>query len=1540
MTGSTLRPRALKLALALLALVGLALLVILAVLLGFWLYLQTASGRAWFAHQASVFASGKLSGQVIVRHVSDIGMQGVRGADLELDTGTGRRVLDVRGVDLGLDFGRLLGSLLRGREPNIVVTHAVVSDSDILLEQAEPGGSQLLSVALRPKAPSPASAGPRAFRLAFDHVLVRHARVHGRVANAPIDVDVDGLHAAVYVPPDQTRIVVDTSHLQVHRLLDVHRASLRAGGKLAIFEAASRPLQASVDMAGDLETIPLGIQGALTGRVLHARVRAGPAAPAAVRELLGGVTLREPVSVDLRADGDLQGAVVVQGRAEAQAATLDWRGSVALKPMPRVDVALTARGIDPNLISTSAPSARIDGTGRLHAFWGADRALGGDASLHVRAFRIGNWQIPPFDVTGRFAERHGWAKVTVREPGFAADANVLLQAPPGRDYVASFDLKSRFEQLTDVPDVATSVSAGGQVFLSGRYAFGSHRISGRVSGEFRRACLDGLSAQRLAFRGRAQGAVAAPTVSFRVDGRAVRVHGFRFNGLRLRADGHRGALRVSAEATGAGETPNVRASALVELPESRLRKLVVLLSRDGAHQSLEAERVEYGPEGVAIARLLARGAVDAVAADLKLGDQRVRIDARARADLEQLHALFAWDRRFGDRGVLSARLDVAGTWAGLAGQVRAQARAVSLLGLPQPVDANLDLGLQERHVQGAMLVRVGTEAILRLATSGLDVGPQGYSEKGMLGAIGRLRLVGTGRLELLRTWLPAASPVGEPAGQLYVDALVERPDAEARPRFSVWLRAERASLPGVGRGPLGPLRSVDLDLLLQGGLAQQYVVLEADDEGEALGTLTARMGIPLTDLVAGGARPVSLLTGAPLVAKVRIRRRDIGPLAAAVRAGGWSGSAAIDASLRGTLDQPEAQAHILLTDLAASGPEMDPDSDQLRADRLRVRVDARYARGAGRLAITAERGRATVLRAESTIETSLVAFFQGATPQWRARATLQTTDFPLSTLRAWLGYRLQGELSGQLSIEDLGYDARARAVLGISSARVGDVDLGELTLTAFAADATAGAEATVRTPDGVAHVTAEALVPWGPRIVPVFELNERARAHLQTKNFDLRAVYPFVRSSLSQLEGRLDADLSVERASGRTTFTGHAMVDDGVVQIPALGQQFTHVSARVRLSEDRAVLEELTASGLQGRLRASGRARLSGLTPVMAAVAVRIDEKERLPLTIQGVPYGEVWGSLNASAVSSPGEPTEITVDLPSLHVQQPPMPRSGTQSLTPAPDVVLGTTVDRRFVRVNYDGRKRRHGGREGARMRIVIHLGDDVELRREGQLKAQIRGELTVLPASEPRVEGALVIQHGEVEVAGKQFTIDHGTVTFEGRDPANPIVVATARWQAADGTEVFADFRGTVQSGKLSLHSSPRLSDDEIVSLLLFGSPTGSYGTDLSQQTAEAGGAAVGAMFLAQGLNSSLSRLVNLDVTARVSTSRSAPRPELAVQLTRSLTGTLGYQLTAPTLGQPPDRTTLTFDYRLLSHWSLETTLGDQGMTLLDLVWRLRY
>src|SRR5262249_956964 len=90
---------------------------------------------------------------------------------------------------------------------------------------------------------------------------------------------------------------------------------------------------------------------------------------------------------------------------------------------------------------------------------------------------------------------------------------------------------------------------------------------------------------------------------------------------------------------------------------------------------------------------------------------------------------------------------------------------------------------------------------------------------------------------------------------------------------------------------------------------------------------------------------------------------------------------------------------------------------------------------------------------------------------------------------------------------------------------------------------------------------------------------------------------------------------------------------------------------------------------------------------------------------------------------------------------------------------------------------------------------------------------------------VAGAIKILRGRVEVLGKVFEIEPGSlVNLRPEAPSNPFLNITATWLGPEGTRGYIDYIGGISPvvrEKLNFRSDPPKSQQEILSLLLFGS-----------------------------------------------------------------------------------------------------------------------
>ena len=280
---------------------------------------------------------------------------------------------------------------------------------------------------------------------------------------------------------------------------------------------------------------------------------------------------------------------------------------------------------------------------------------------------------------------------------------------------------------------------------------------------------------------------------------------------------------------------------------------------------------------------------------------------------------------------------------------------------------------------------------------------------------------------------------------------------------------------------------------------------------------------------------------------------------------------------------------------------------------------------------------------------------------------------------------------------------------------------------------------------------------------------------------------------------------------------------------------------------------------------------------------------------------------------------------------------------------VRVGVERNGEFVPVQLDPDKPETKSANVTPMKIAVKLGSDVQIVRGSDLDAHIDGSPTITIGNEARVSGMVRIARGTIDVQGKPFTIENGTVAFVGDDASNPQVSLTAWWPAPDGSRVFADFVGPLRTAKLTLRSEPAHTKNEILALILFGASdeqasTSSAGMSAAQgntAAGAAGGAATGPVNKALGgVNKVLDNfgLVGGLVT-KIDTSSSTPRPEVEFQIARDIAVQIALVLGTPPLGSNPDTTLVTLKWRFLRKFQLETMVGDAGTTIMDLVWQHR-
>jgi translocation and assembly module TamB len=945
-----------------------------------------------------------------------------------------------------------------------------------------------------------------------------------------------------------------------------------------------------------------------------------------------------------------------------------------------------------------------------------------------------------------------------------------------------------------------------------------------------------------------------------------------------------------------------------------------------------AASLVFGDRYVDVSQLTVTGFGDRVrgSARIRGKDMALRLLA-SHLDLHTLARFAGIDTDL--RGTASFDADLRIDARGVAGHLKASADA-SRLGMIRTAHGRVGVQLHGRRIDGefeATIDQTRAKATLdRVTLAGPPVEARAWRD-----ATGAIDVRSSADLAALRGLL-ASSVSPRLEGRVALHLHVERSRPGSVPDAAVEASTQGLAVTGVTQG---------VELQLQASLlgASQRVTLDcsAVDRSGPVASVQLEAQPPVARLVDTGSGGSGWLEHMRFRAHAEVPRRDLSSLPAVLRRAGLRGQIGISLDATGPLVDPRARVH-------ANGTSLRPVQSWPEAPFDAV-FDASYD---GRAAIVRgllRRPEGVMLDVRADVDAPIHDLLTPgpAGPVWDAGATVAMHDLPLEAVPRLAALGIGGIASGVLSLEGLHRDARLEADVNLASPRLGGVCFQEGRLLVRIDRGRLAASTRVERSGSLAEASVTAAVHWGASMAPSLDPAQSVDATLRAHDFRASALMPLLGGLFDQLDGRIDADARVHVDPEFTTgqVDGEARISGATVEVAAFGEPLHDVNARVTMSRWGTLrIDDVTASGAMGRLTASAQAYFDGLVLRSAHAEVDIPADHRMPLSVEGVSLGEVSGRLRADATVSPDRSSvEVNVEVPQLQINLPDTSARSVQSLDLAPGVAVGAyQPDGRFVAVPLHApEKPRSPG--SFQVQAVVTLGKDVRIKRDANLDVQISGSARIDVAEKPRMEGTIHLTHGMVEVFGRRFAIDPAsTLSFTG-DASNPQLLVTARYDAPDQTRVFADLVGTPSKMKVNLRSEPSLSQDEIVGLLVFGSREGISGTPSASQQPDTtqAAASLASGFVTQGINKALSGITAIDVSTRLDTSQAAnPRPEVEVRLSKDVSTKVIVQTGMPAPGEPRDVTLLSIQWRFRPRWSLETTVGDAGTTLVDVYWQHRY
>lgn len=1492
-----------------------------------------------------------------VRHLS-VGTTTTVRADVEILDADGKRAIMAKGVDVALDLVELSRSLKSGGAPSLRFTKAKVDDLELVLDvDAQKQLKLAQAFATKhpkpPQPPKPAVEVPESIRLFAPALSVKHVHVHGDVAPPPgIDGDLDGLEAKVVIASNVLRV----DPLATDVTLRTPKAPTQSGpvhghltGSVAIPLAGGEP-KVVLDWKGDAAGVPFDAHVGLEGQRIDAKLDVAQVAPEVVTKAFAVAPVTKPVELHVTVGGSLASQLTVDAKARAGDGTITAKGAISLAG--KMPFTLDADLDRVDAAAVTGPVSAI--TAHLHAEGVIDDGKpAGSFRLDSKEGSVAGNPIPVVEAEGTFDPRAVHAKIHAREGSLDVRSTVDVDVPSKK---ISFDATARASDLSTLKRAPGVATGSATAHATGTIDLEAETITGRVT-------VDGNDIGK------------GPAKIGRVHAEASIAGPLRAPAMNVTAD----ATDVTLKAEGKDPLvyPTAKARARVSLspsPRIALAEIRVDGSEPGTSIVASASEISLANGNVVVkgGKVTGLGTpLDVEAHALANGG----ISVRARAEGVDLH------RARQMTGIKELELLPEGSRASIDIDVktapdRADGHVDLVVAAKDGSSAEVHAVLTGKHVSGRARVAKPEIGWVEIAHAEIDL-PGAPSPKTFERATGSVDLRGEVDLASVGA-LFGGDSVREMKGIAALSARIERGNPSTMPFVAATVQTRGLEVL-LENGTDAGLRIAGIDgavhALYDGATDDAEVGLVTWDPHGVLASANVKSRVPVIGWVKGSTRLDRDMIGAlPISGTIDVEERGVATLPLGLGKKDLRGTVSAHLDASGTVAHPLVMLAASADDLrlkreprgagGAGGPGGGPpggtqfapvdgalharwdgenvvvtlalDEEERQRRERRERRDDEQGEGDGRPPPSEKKPghvRALVLgrvRAEDLV--------QGRVPDWNASAELDVRDLELGPLP--LPMNLRGALTTHASLRDLTSNPTLVvnahvAQLGIMGARVASADI-----EADVKSDTIAAKAVLAQDDGgSAKVDIDSRAIRWKGLDFEYDGTRPARIAYAVDRMRLSILRPLVRRSIPEIDGLLNGRGSASVDATSQVFEGGLVLEKGRMYVNALGDEITDLKATATF-ERNGVFRIADVSGKvnSGVVNAAVAGRMRGLAFEAADIVINIPTKDGVPLSSEGATFAEANGEVKIAVRMAPDRKS-LTADVVLSHARIE-VPDRGTQNLQSLdPDETIAIGIRRRdgtlapvLLRAPSARQQAADAGETPITARLSVTLGEEVTLEGRG-LRLTLTGRTLVEVAREISVTGQINLKAGgTIDVQGRKFVVDRGIVTFGGKDPADPTVIAAAYWDAPDQTRIWVEFQGPLKTGKLSLRSEPPYSKNEILSILLFGRPDPSQ-TNGQSKANQVGGAAATA-----GLNKALGELSDDIDLEQDQTSANRLRTKLGYRIRRNLKVQLGY---ATGISQrEPDTTYLFLEWQFAAKWSLLGTRGDRGTSILDMLWQHRY
>jgi len=298
------------------------------------------------------------------------------------------------------------------------------------------------------------------------------------------------------------------------------------------------------------------------------------------------------------------------------------------------------------------------------------------------------------------------------------------------------------------------------------------------------------------------------------------------------------------------------------------------------------------------------------------------------------------------------------------------------------------------------------------------------------------------------------------------------------------------------------------------------------------------------------------------------------------------------------------------------------------------------------------------------------------------------------------------------------------------------------------------------------------------------------------------------------LDGTAQFDLALRGAPGLPALSGTVSTADASFSAPNMRVALQNIATNVTLADSIARLDVGANISNGGQVAVNGSVNLETLA---GDIAVALQDAV---LVDPNVFVAKLSADVNVNGPLAGGARIEGRIDIDEVNVT---VPDSGVTAVGAIPDITFkrsSAAAERTRLRAGVLPPKAPDPNAPpppAYPLSIFIDAPGQIFIRGRG-LNAEVGGDLEITGDTNNIISaGSFDLIRGRIDIIGKRFELDEGSVQFQGA--VTPYIIFATTTDVPDGTATIA-VEGLATEPEVTFSSDPEVPEDEVMSLILFG------------------------------------------------------------------------------------------------------------------------